>query len=433
MTWVDPDVRDAPAPEIEVLIKEVRRRQRRRRARAAAALLTLVGLGFAVGMGFFGNGGGGGLVRRGGGHGAGAGGAPPATGLGAARVIASASFAPAGYKLSVRHGRIAVNAEMGWPQHGCQLLSPLTLHVVGVHARCAGPVDLPRGVIVDDRPQGEAIRVRVRNPVSGKAKLSATILTLRNWDWAHSGAVEGDGAYWIYELGPFGHRSSLFEVSAGAGKVIQRFNVPAGEDPFMAVDADGFWITQSGYGGSSCVRSCTLWHLAPGSGRLVAQRSLGVRTQWLMASGHSIYADVLSGIHPYGFDQKIWRLDGSGARVAYKTPAMLLPSTDFGGGTGYVVTGNPREGFFTMTQLGRGATPDGVGDCDISAPIRLIRIDPATGAQRYVATLPRRDAGPALDCHLYGYQAVLDDGAFYVLTGQSGGIPAYTQVVRLPT
>lgn len=432
MTQVDPEVRDVPVPQIEVLIKEARRRQRRRQARAAVALLALVGLGFGVGMGFFGSGGGGGLVRRGGGHGAGAGGAPAAD-SGVGGVIVSASFAPARYELSLRHRQIAVNSEFGWPQHGCRLLSPRTLRVVAVDARCAGPSDLPRGVVVDDRALGDEIKVSVRNPVTGKTELSPTLMTLLNWDWAHSGAVEGDGAYWIYELGPFGHRSSLLEVSASAGRVIERFRVPAGEDPFMAVDADGFWITQSGYGGSSCVRSCTLWHVAPGSDRLVAQRSLGARTQWLIASRHSIYADVLASVRPYGFAQTIWRLDGSGARVAYRTPATLLPSTDFGSDTGYVVTGNPREGFFTMTQLGRGRTPDGVGDCDTAAPIRLIRIDPATGAQSYVATLPRRGTGAALDCHLESYQAVLDDGAFYVLAGQVSGRPEYTRVVRLPT
>jgi hypothetical protein len=438
MTWVDPDVRDAPVPEIEVLIKEAHRRQRRRRGRAAGALFALVGLGFGAGFGFFGNGGNGGRggqVRYGAAGGGGKGASSAMPSLSRARVIASTPFAPAGYQLSVDQGEIAVTAEAGWTDNSCRtrLLSPRTLRVVAVDRGCLSTSTRPAGVISDDRAAGDEVRVMTRNLVTGKPKLGPRLFTLDNWDWAHSGAVQGDGAYWIYELGPFGHRSSLIEVSTSTGTVIERFSVPAGPDPFMAVDADGFWITQSGYGGSSCARLCTLWHVAPGSSRLVAQRSLSTRTQWLIASGPSIYADVLTSAHHYGFVQSIWRVDGGGARVAYRTPARLLPSTVFGIDTGYVVTGNPREGFFTMTQLGRARTPDGVGACDSAAPIRLIRIDPATGAQRYVATLPRRDAGPALDCHLYGSQAVLDDGAFYVLTGQSDGVPAYTQVVRMPT
>jgi hypothetical protein len=431
---VDPGVGDEAVPDIEVLIKEARRRQRLRRVRMATVVLALLGLGFGIGMGFFGNDGGGGRADTGAGDG-GAGGAPSSERLSTSRVISAALPTLAGYQLSVEHGEIAVNRASGWTQDGChtRLLSPRTLRVTAVDQRCAGPPTLPRGLTVDERAAGDEIRVIARNPVTGRTKLSPVLMTLDNWNWAHSGAVRGGGAFWIYRLGPFGHTSALLEVSAATGALLHRFRVPAGEDPFMVVDADGFWITQSAYGGSSCARVCTLWHVAPGSDRLVAERRLGVRTQWLVASGDSIYADVLANAGHYGFSQTIWRLDGTSARVAYRTQATLLPSTDFGTATGYVVTGNPRDGFFTLTQLGRGRTPTEGGDCDTSAPIRLVRIDPATGSQSYVATLPPDDAGPALDCHIHRDQAVLYDGAFYVLTGQSDGVPAYSQVVRLPT
>jgi hypothetical protein len=432
MTWVDREVGDAPMPDIDALIKEARRRQRRRQARAAAMLLALVGIGLGTGFGFFGNGGGGGRPTGRAGD-AGAGGASSATNLATARVIASASLATAGYELSVQRGKIAVTPESGWPEAACRLLSPSTLRTVAVGRRCAVPSDLPRAVVSEDRAAGDEVLVMTRNPVTGRRKLGPRLFTLDNWGWAHSGAVAGVGVYWIYKLGPIGHRSALIEVSARTGTVVARFRVPAGEDPFMAVDADGFWITESAYGGSSCARACTLWHVAPRSDRIVAQRRLGVRTQWLVASGHSIYADVLANAGHYGFSQTIWRLDGTSASVAYRAPSTLLPSTAFGTATGYVVTGNPREGFFTLTQLGHGRTPTAGGGCDTAAPIRLVRIDPATGAQSYVATLPPDDAGPALDCHIYRDQAVLDDGAFYVLTGQTDNYPEYTRIVRLPT
>ena len=81
-------------------------------------------------------------------------------------------------------------------------------------------------------------------------------------------------------------------------------------------------------------------------------RTLGIRTQWLIASGYSIYADVLTSAPAFGFHQTIWRLDGSQAQIAYMTPATLLPSTDFTSGTGYVVVGNATAGYFTISQLG---------------------------------------------------------------------------------
>ena len=82
-------------------------------------------------------------------------------------------------------------------------------------------------------------------------------------------------------------------------------------------------------------------------------------------------------------------------------------------------------------------TPDAAGDCVTSAPVRVVRIDPATGRQDYIATLPRNVAGSDLDCHLsadYPNQAIFDAGSLYLLAGQStlvNGLPAYQRIVRV--
>ena len=190
---------------------------------------------------------------------------------------------------------------------------------------------------------GTAIRVATTQPRDAQAsRVGPTLHDAPEWDWAHSGVARGGGERWIYGLD--GSASTLLEVSAGNGTLVHRFAVGAGPDPFIVVDADGLWITESAWGGSSCATACTLWHVAPGSNRLVAVRTLGVRTQWLMASGHSIYADVLTSVRGAGFRQTIWRLDGAQANIAYTTPATLLPSTDFASLTGYVVVGNADAG-----------------------------------------------------------------------------------------
>ncbi len=432
MLGVRPEVGDTLEPDPEALIEEARRRHRRRRARAGATILLLIGLGVGVGTGFFGGGSGGTRLSTGGGGRAG--GASSTAGSNPSRVVVSPLLPASGYLLGIRHGQIAVITELGWTSNGCEmrLLDARTLHIEAVDHGCAGLAPVARGLVVDDRATADQIHVSTTNAVTGKTTVGPTLMTRANWDWAHSGAVEGNGALWIYGLGPFGHTSVLLEVSTKTGALLRRFHVPAGEDPFMAVNADGFWVTQSAYGGSSCARECTLWHVAPGSGRLIAVRSLGVRTQWLRASADSIYADVLTGTGDR-FTQAIWRLVGPGARVVYKTPATLLPSTDFGIGTGYFVIGNAQQGYYTLTQLGRGKTPAAVGGCDAAAAIRLIRISPETGKQSYVATLPRSDAGQGLDCHLSQYQAVVYGGSFYLLAKRQGQLIEYQQVVRLPT
>jgi hypothetical protein len=63
-----------------------------------------------------------------------------------------------------------------------------------------------------------------------------------------------------------------------------------------------------------------------------------------------------------------------------------------------------------------------------------VRIEPATGRQSYVATLPRNLAGSDLDCHLsagYPDQAVFDDDSLYLLAGASSYTAGYQRVVRV--
>lgn len=332
-------------------------------------------------------------------------------------------------------GRVAVigtEAEAG----GCEtrLLDAGTLRTDAIRPGCGvGTSTTPPSapwLVVGFQRSGTAIRVATRNPVTHRVSVSPTLLTLAEWDWAHSAVARGDGELWIYGLD--GSASTLLEVSASNGTLVHRFAVAAGPDPFMVVDADGAWITESAWAGpGSCARACTLWHVAPGSDRLDAVRALGVATQWLMASGHSIYADELTSVHGVGFSQAIWRLDGLRAKIGYRARATLLPSTDFASLTGYVVAGNATQGYFTISQLGTGTTPAGVGECDTTAPIRVVRIDPATGAQSYVATLSRSLAGTALECHLSAHQAVFYGRSLYLLVEQSGDVPDYQRVVRV--
>jgi hypothetical protein len=115
----------------------------------------------------------------------------------------------------------------------------------------------------------------------------------------------------------------------------------------------------------------------------------------------------------------------------FERPARLVPSDIFGG-TGYVVEGDPQLGFFTLSEDGPSGTPRAIGTCDTKVPIRVVRVDPVTGRQSYVATLPVGLVGTALDCHLVASQGVVADDAFYFVAGPAGppGADQYTEVVR---
>ncbi len=341
-------------------------------------------------------------------------------------VTASAHMSPAEDEIFIDDGLVAVTSGF---DNSCttKFLNATSLEVVRTVDACSDEATNDN-LVVDEGRLGLEVHVMATNT----RKPGPLLMRIQNWSWAHSSVAEGDGAVWIYGLNGSSGPSTLLDVSSATGRVLHRFSVEAGANPYLFVDDDGLWITPSAWGGSSCSGSCTLWRVSPGSDRLVPVRQLSVRTQWLMTSGHSIYADVLTSITG-GWQQTIWRLDGPDAVVAYKTPATELPSTDFAPLTGYVVVGNAQQGYFTLTQLGQGTTPAGTGDCDTSAPIRVVRIDPATGRQSYIATIPPGIAGSQLDCHLMERQGLFYDGAFYVLAGQWSQIPNYQRVVRVAT
>jgi len=347
------------------------------------------------------------------------------------RVTASAWLPPASYSLSFEDDLVALNGGQG---KGCPttLLNSVTLRVVRSTNTCAQSA-APGQIVVDFGTLGNEIRLEVEDPVTHRLHPGPVLLTLQNWDWNHSEVAKGNGVVWIYGLNGLGKHSELVEASATTGRALHRFAVEAAPDPYSFVDADGLWLTEGIWGGQFCPSACPLWHVAPGSGRLVAVRNLGVGTQWLVSFGHSIWADVLSGV-PGGLTalkQTIWRLDGPRAQLVFEQPAHLLPSDIFGG-TGYVVEGDPQLGFFTLSQDGPSGTPRAIGTCDTQVPMRVVRIDPTTGRQSYVAALPIGLAGTGLDCHLITSQGLVADGAFYFLADPTGpGDNQYSRVVRV--
>jgi hypothetical protein len=161
----------------------------------------------------------------------------------------------------------------------------------------------------------------------------------------------------------------------------------------------------------------------------------GIADQWFVASGNSLFADVMAQVKG-GIGQTIWRLDGGAAHRIYATPADLLPAPNFD--PGYVAIGTAQAGLFTLSELAtRGHTPTSIGECKSGTPVRVVRIDPGTGAQSYVATLPQ--AVLARDCSGNGLlddQAAVYDGSIYLLTANGKGTDSsaniYSTLVRVP-
>ena len=150
------------------------------------------------------------------------------------------------------------------------------------------------------------------------------VTALQLWDWACSGtAVYGGGYIWAYYLGA-NPGPQLLQISATTGRLQRRFALSAGDNPFLAYNDDGLWVAESGWGGPSCPSACPLWNIRPGTSRVRLVLRAGVADQWFLASGRSLFADVLTRSPALaGYRQAIWRLDGTRPVVAYKARVTL--------------------------------------------------------------------------------------------------------------
>jgi hypothetical protein len=63
--------------------------------------------------------------------------------------------------------------------------------------------------------------------------------------------------------------------------------------------------------------------------------------------------------------------------------------------------------------------------------LRVVRIDPQTGEQSYVASLSQSVVGSQTDCHLYRGQPAYANGSLYLLVDQTGPGLVYARVVRV--
>ena len=239
-------------------------------------------------------------------------GAPlPIASSGPALVTSSALSGPRTYELSVQHGELALS-------NGCivKLLNPTTLRVSSTASGCTSS----RAQTLATSAAGQLTSSYVRGTgqveisfVFSKTHRSTLVTTVDPGAFGNAGSTSGGGAYWIYLPGieSSAQAGSLLEVSLSSGRIEHRYAAAAGWNPRMAVDDDGFWMTQTT--GGPCVENCPLWHVANGSSQLVTVRDIGIGAEWFIAAGHSLYVDEVVG-DPSDLTQTIWRFDGPSAR-----------------------------------------------------------------------------------------------------------------------
>lgn len=142
--------------------------------------------------------------------------------------------------------------------------------------------------------------------------------------------------------------------------------------------------------------------------------------RWLVADGHHVWV----GTSPAGaLTQEIWRFDGATQSPVFRVAETGFDPTD--------VIGDESSGLWTM----QWQPPFTTGIPQGSRAQVLVRIDPDTGTEQTVATLPAVPVPPGEGAYgLAEGQAAVFDGVLYLLEPpfRANGYQGYSALVRVP-
>jgi hypothetical protein len=257
------------------------------------------------------------------------------------------------------------------------------------------------------------IRIAVLDPKTGQVSEGPVIMTYGYFSDTRPVMTYGGGQLWIYDVdttkGP-----ELFQISGSSGRVDDTVAMPALYRPLLAANDDGAWIGNSIEGSPS---SALLYRVSPGSSSAVGiVRGSSQYVFWLQGSGNSLWA----GIGPVYSDQTIWAFDGSDTRPVFRVPDHGYDAT--------IVVGTQSDGLWTVgpyPALGSRISPGKHSEA-------VVRIDPRTGKETLVATLPPMVL-PLEDAGLVAGQDAFFEGSLFVLEPpfRANGYLGYSTVLRI--
>lgn len=268
-----------------------------------------------------------------------------------------------------------------------------------------------------------SMRIARPNLSSKRVSVGPIVMRFNNLSDTRPVWTYGPGMLWIYDVSTVNAagrhpRAELVEVSTATGRVVRKVRMPSLVRPLLAADADGLWIAASP--GTGAGTPAPIYHLAAGA---VAPRVVhrgGYATLWLVAAGHSVWADI-GTLPPQGsankpIRQQIWRFDGPSAA------AHPLARADELNSSAPPVVQPGSKALWTLSLI---ASPP--GDYENCTRAQLVRIDAHTGRQGVTRTVPFNDRY----CLPVQGQAFLD-GGFYFLS-QYVSPSTSTMLYRLAT
>ena len=417
-----------PVPDAGV-IDDARSRQRRHRG--AAALIALAAAALGAWLAFGGAGGGRviGAARAG----------RPSTPAGALGTRSAPEVAARALPTSVDYftvepygGTMLLLSGVENSGENCvwTLVSTRTLRVAASLRRsCAAPAVATQPLVpVNVERPNLTSTVRVarpdRNPnrvVLGPVVMVHNEVSDTALEWAY-----GAGLLWIYDVAAInpsaaarhqGRRNpyaEVVEVSLATGRVVRVVRTPRLGRPFAVADDDGLWLVPSTETGvSPGAGGGRTYLLAPGARSLRVIHRAGYAAAWVLASGHTLWEDVLSWHGGGAPRQELWRLDGASG-VAHAVGRLRAAARE------YVPSLAPGGTLWTLHSI---TDPGTSNSCSRQ---EVVAIDGASAMSRVVTTLQR----PLDDCFPVpwnqpfggsGSGQLFTAGAFFFLDSEQSG------------
>jgi len=201
----------------------------------------------------------------------------------------------------------------------------------------------------------------------------------------------GGGSLWLYDVATT-RGSELLRFSATTGRLQQQVAMPKLFRPVVAADLDGLWLVAAVNGGVSGQNPAALYHVAPGSTQAAIVHREGRAALWITAHQHTVWVDLISGRQTV----TLWRFDGTTALARRLSRRTTLTSTAAAYGDGSLW---------------------GIGDDRPGCKNEhVLRIDPSTGRETRIATVPVLDMCGGLVLDPTGL--TFFRGALYFLDGR---------------
>lgn len=301
------------------------------------------------------------------------------------------------------------------------------LRIGAVHkADCSDPITTGRtaSVVIGSAGMGTENTARIATVDRATGKVSVGPVAFRYLVGSDTGVetAYGGGWMWVYDVDT-NNGPEVLQVDTATGRVVDTVPTPAVYRPILAANDSGLWIGVSPESGPR--PADTLYRVAPGAHAAVTVVAGNRVVNWLQTDPAHLWAGIATARYMAGgvftgtlSDEAIWRFNGSVNRPAY---AVSL------GGADYIsVVGDESDWLWTVRW------PSSVSPVSPSPePQEIVRIDPDTGAQTVVTTLPAiLEPTGGSEGFAVGQAAVVD-GNLYILDPPQSGSPGTSRYVTL--